>query len=185
PGAEGNLTVGTNLPQLEFNAEQFKGGRLRLTRTFMKPKDGEPVLEEPHGDPQIGEEKEGKIAFNLVRHYKSGLYISELFDDNVDEKTPIAKYAHVFNIDTAHEGRLTRVNSDEIERETGNTPEIVLSGATAEAETLVAKSDDFSESPWLFLLFLLVLVAEQALAVHLSFHLKDNEGEMTPAGIKK
>ena len=28
------------------------------------------------------------------------------------------------------------------------------------------------------------LVAEQALAVHLSFHLKDNEGELAPAGVK-
>src|SRR5439155_11925681 len=123
PGAEGNLTVGANLPQLEFNAEQFKGARLRLKRTFMKPKEEGKPIEEAHGDPQIGEEKDGKIPFQLTRHYQAGLYVSELFDDNVDEKTPIAKYAHVFNVDTAHEGRLARVNSDEVERELGNTPE--------------------------------------------------------------
>ena len=34
---------------------------------------------------------------------------------------------------------------------------------------------DASESPWLYLFFLVILVVEQALAVHLSFHLKGNE----------
>jgi len=34
---------------------------------------------------------------------------------------------------------------------------------------------DASESPWVYLFFLLVLVVEQALAVHLSFHLKGKE----------
>jgi len=37
------------------------------------------------------------------------------------------------------------------------------------------KMPDASESPWLYLFFLLILVVEQALAVHLSFHLKGNE----------
>ena len=52
----------------------------------------------------------------------------------------------------------------------------------ARAGTLVAKNSDFSESPWLFLIMLLVLVAEQALAVHLSFHMKNAENEMIAAG---
>jgi hypothetical protein len=34
------------------------------------------------------------------------------------------------------------------------------------------------------LILLLVLVAEQALAVHLSFHLKNTETDMAPAGVK-
>jgi hypothetical protein len=37
---------------------------------------------------------------------------------------------------------------------------------------------DFSESPWFFLIFLAILVAEQALAVHLSFHLKSDKGDI-------
>jgi hypothetical protein len=36
----------------------------------------------------------------------------------------------------------------------------------------------------LFLILLLVLVAEQALAVHLSFHMKNTDEEMAPAGLK-
>ena len=37
------------------------------------------------------------------------------------------------------------------------------------------KMPDASESPWLYLFFLVILIVEQALAVHLSFHLKGNE----------
>jgi hypothetical protein len=37
------------------------------------------------------------------------------------------------------------------------------------------REPDASESPWLYLLFILILVVEQALAVHLSFHLKGGD----------
>jgi hypothetical protein len=83
-------------------------------------------------------------------------------------------------VDTKKEGELARVNSDELERElvmkvnelanSKDAVRIVAPGTLD--ETLVPKQEDFSESPWLFLILLLVLVAEQALAVHLSFHLK-------------
>ena len=44
------------------------------------------------------------------------------------------------------------------------------------------KQPDASESPWLYLIILLVLIVEQALAVHLSFHLKGSEGLPAAAG---
>jgi len=44
--------------------------------------------------------------------------------------------------------------------------------------------NDMSESPWFFLLFLGILVAEQALAVHLSFHIKGGEAE-APAAVPR
>ena len=47
-------------------------------------------------------------------------------------------------------------------------------------DQLIGTVNDFSESPWLFLILLLVLVSEQALAVHLSFHLKNNEDAAAP-----
>src|SRR5439155_1416719 len=43
------------------------------------------------------------------------------------------------------------------------------------------KKTDLSESPWFYLLILGVLVIEQALAVHLSFHLKGGEAPVTAA----
>ncbi len=41
------------------------------------------------------------------------------------------------------------------------------------AATLKQKKTDLSESTWLFLLFVLVLAVEQAMAVRLSFHTRD------------
>jgi hypothetical protein len=41
---------------------------------------------------------------------------------------------------------------------------------------LADRHSDLSESPWFYLVFLIILVVEQALAVHLSFHLKGQEG---------
>ena len=40
---------------------------------------------------------------------------------------------------------------------------------------------DLSESPWLYLLLLLVLLAEQAMAVRLSYHLTGAEASPTVA----
>jgi len=44
------------------------------------------------------------------------------------------------------------------------------------ASELANRKNDLSESAWFYVVFLLILVAEQALAVHLSFHLKGGEG---------
>ena len=46
---------------------------------------------------------------------------------------------------------------------------------TKQPERLFEKKSDLSESPWLFLFILLVLVAEQAMAVRLSYHLSAAE----------
>jgi hypothetical protein len=187
PGDEGNLTVGTDLPQLLFDAEHFKASRLKLVRHYRKTEPGKPVVHAPHGD-QVGEIiRDGKIPFNLTKHLEPGLYVSELFDENAANKDkPIAVYAHTFNVDTKHEGRLQRVGSEELDRELISKAKDVIRmvGPGMSDEMLIAKTDDLSESPWLFLILLLVLVAEQALAVHLSFHLKNTETDMAPAGVK-
>ena len=43
------------------------------------------------------------------------------------------------------------------------------------------RQTDLSESPWFYLLFLVILVLEQAMAVHLSFPLKGSEAVAPPA----
>ena len=43
------------------------------------------------------------------------------------------------------------------------------------------KKNDLSESPWLFLIILALLVLEQMLAVHLSFHLRGHEAQLPAA----
>jgi hypothetical protein len=175
---DANLMVGADLA-FKYDAEQYKGTNLKMVRQFAKTKaEGKAVLE--NKIEQFGkDDKDGKIVFSMTRHNEPGRYEYDLVDENAQGKL-IAKYSHAFNVDTKKEGELARVNSDELERElvmkvnelanSKDAVRIVAPGTLD--ETLVPKQEDFSESPWLFLILLLVLVAEQALAVHLSFHLK-------------
>ena len=55
---------------------------------------------------------------------------------------------------------------------------VVFEGPGIAADSLVSRRSDLSESPWLFLFFIAVLITEQALAVHLSFHLPGSERAM-------
>ncbi len=76
-------------------------------------------------------------------------------------------------MDTAAEGDLRRASRDDIE---SAAPGAVLhSPGSGLADLLKEKKSDLSESPWLYLVILLVLVAEQAMAVRLSYHLSGNE----------
>jgi hypothetical protein len=182
-GSEANLTVGTNI-DVRLDAAQFKGAQLKMVRDYMKIEGNNAAKKVPHGEPQFGREDGTNIVFTMARNFEPGVYISKLIDDNAPGKAPIAVYGHAFNIDTVREGDLSRVGSDELEKEfakvEGNVIQFI--GAGADEGKLVPKVNDFSESPWLFLIILLVLVAEQALAVHLSFHVKQDDSQLTPAG---
>lgn len=183
-GSEGNLSTGTTIP-ITLDAAPFKAASLKLNRFFMQTDIGKAAQKSAFGS-QILQEDNGKYNIILKKHSKPGLYLTELIDENAQGKGPIAQWAHVFNIDTAAEGNLARVGSDRLEQEMLKAKElggdIIVIGADARDGTLVAKNSDFSESPWLFLIMLLVLVAEQALAVHLSFHMKNAENELLAAG---
>ena len=86
---------------------------------------------------------------------------------------------HVFNVDTLKEGSLARISYDDIDKNIlreAPPGSILFEGPGIPNDSLVSRRSDLSESPWLYLLFIALLVCEQALAVHLSFHLKGNEG---------
>jgi hypothetical protein len=108
------------------------------------------------------------------------LYVANLhFADASDKTASLAVYGHVFNVDTLKEGALARVGYDDIDKNVireAPPGAVVFEGPGVPADSLVSRRSDLSESPWLFLLFIAILVAEQALAVHLSFHLKGDEG---------
>ena len=93
----------------------------------------------------------------------------------------LAVYGHVFNVDTLKEGALARVAYDDIDKGiVREAPQgtILFDGPAIPTDSLVSRRTDLSESPWLFLLLLAILVCEQALAVHLSFHLKGDQSEV-------
>jgi hypothetical protein len=84
--------------------------------------------------------------------------------------------AYVFNVDPV-ESDLRRAAKDDLERIAAGI-KLRASGSGWAAE-LADRHNDLSESPWFYLLFLVVLVAEQALAVHLSFHVKTDRAART------
>jgi hypothetical protein len=174
--SEGNLTVGTPV-EITVDPEQFKqkGRQLKIVRYAPKKPGAKTMSKEE----SFGENEKGTLVFEFPRNYEPGLYVSQLHHEDAETKAPLMVYGHVFNIDTAREGPLQRLSYDEMFNNliSGRESNVRFIGAGSVGEELVTRQSDFSESPLLFLIFLIVLVAEQALAVHLSFHLKGNEGE--------
>src|SRR5262249_40591473 len=88
---------------------------------------------------------------------------------------------------TGAEGEPRRATREDLERNPPNPPRergkinLYTPKSLEYLTSLTQRQSDASESPWLFLIMLLVLVAEQALAVHLSFHLKGSEAQLPAA----
>jgi hypothetical protein len=178
--ADTDLTVGTPI-KIDVDAVQLKAQgkpRVKMVRTWFKPVPGEPAVpvEEAETFPT---EAEGVFTFSFPRTFESGFYKSELFaQDDAGKRQPLAAWVHTFNIDAQREGKLKRVSQDEFEKSLGIQGLEIEPPPQGVPAELVNRQSDLSESAWFFLLFLAVLVAEQALAVHLSFHLRGAEGEL-------
>ena len=145
--------------------------------------------------PRAPEKKDGKgndapenvverMRFEYTKARKPGIYFFQFTRRGVEaEGQPrIETRAFAFNVDTVNESDLRRISGAELEKIAEKVPVISPDSGTRSATGDVVPSDkqsDLSESGWLYLLFLVILIVEQALAVHLSFHLKGSE--MTPA----
>ncbi|HZZ82620.1 MAG TPA: BatA domain-containing protein [Gemmataceae bacterium] len=181
-GSEANLAVGQDI-DLALDAELFRNVKLKLVRDFRKPSEDKPAASVKVSE-TVPNEHDGLLHFKMTKNTQPGVYISRLVDDNAPDKT-LAVYAHAFNVDTEREGDLQRVGSDEIDRDLDIRPgnnQVKFGGIGMDDRELVGRVNNLSESPWLFLLFLIVLVAEQALAVHLSFHTREGDDNLAPAG---
>jgi Aerotolerance regulator N-terminal len=89
---------------------------------------------------------------------------------------------YAYNLDTLAESNLRRAATHEVVRPTAAGTEDAQQKGKLQwfdpklsQDTLRERKADLSEMPWLFLLFLIVLVVEQALAVHLSFHARGTD----------
>lgn len=180
-GAESNLTVGSTV-NVAVDTEMFKArgsGPIKLSRFFHQAEHGKParVLSDRS---LFGQDVKGVLNFTLDKNADPGLYVSLLHFADADVRNPLASFGHVFNVDTMKEGSLARVSGDDIDRyviRQAKDGAVSFEGPGVASDTLVSRRNDLSESPWLYLLFISVLIAEQALAVHLSFHLKGSETE--------
>jgi hypothetical protein len=178
--SDSSLTVGAPL-QVTVDPELYKQkgrGQLKMVRTLRIPQQGKPAREVRDRE-QFGQENKGLVTFSFDKSLVPGFYSATLrFADAADKGIPLATYGQVFNVDTLKEGSLARTAYDEIDHNIIRLAQpgaVVFEGPGIPADTLVSRRTDLSESPWLFLFFIAILVAEQALAVHLSFHLKGDE----------
>jgi hypothetical protein len=126
---------------------------------------------------QVVPESGGRLTFSFDEAHRPGLYLFDLArreEQGGPARAPQSEQrAFVFNVD-ARESDLRRAAKEDLER--GASGVQVRNPGSGWAAELANRQHDLSEWPWFYLVFLVILVAEQALAVHLSFHLKGSEG---------
>ncbi|MBY0231714.1 MAG: hypothetical protein K2W96_20705, partial [Gemmataceae bacterium] len=91
--------------------------------------------------------------------------------------------AFAYNVDALAESDLKRAATERLEPETKPTDakagKLQVIAPNGGEGAFGEKKPDASESPWIYLFFILILVVEQAMAVHLSYHLKGTEASAT------
>lgn len=199
-GDDLNRIVGSTT-RLELDATRYEP---RIRRFYLPeaaelapPKDGEAPavggirdLGEQLADKTSADDIKDRIPFTVAAAREPGLYLLELYPRPTPENPDVKpeRRAYVFNVDAASEGDLQRAVKEDLERNPTNRPAdrgkiTLMGGSRLDLDEISQRQRDTSEAPWVFLVFLLVLVIEQALAVHLSFHLKGNEAAL-PAGMR-
>jgi hypothetical protein len=175
-GTDVNRVVGSTL-DLTLDAARFTS---RMRRFYVpepgaevgpdRPAKGERDLRE-----QIGLVQGQRLTFAFTEARTPGVYRFEFTPQGAaaDKGGRVESQSVAFNVDTAAEGDLRRATRDDIESAAPGAQ--LHSPGSGLADLLKEKKSDLSESPWLYLIILLVLVAEQAMAVRLSYHLSGNE----------
>jgi methionine-rich copper-binding protein CopC len=116
----------------------------------------------------------GAYLFTLTRKKQEGLTTPGGTPDPLGDLDFVGA---AFNVDALNEGDLRRANTDDIAANTHKAPLLTSDEITKLTETLKQKPADYSSRRWLYLLILLVLLAEQAWAVRTSYHSKPEDLE--------
>ena len=120
-----------------------------------------------------GQARGNKLVFSFSDAREPGVYRFDLITKSEGASGapgPMESVAFAFNVDAVAEGDLRRASRDDLAQA---APGMQLhSPGSGLATILKDRQSDLSESPWFFLLILAVLVAEQAMAVHVSHHLR-------------
>ncbi len=182
-GSDENRSVGSTLTT-SLETGRYKPSASWVFLSAEAPKPGTlpqslPIIREPKlGDNPNTiplESKEGGASLNFSNAKKPGIYIFSLTWQKRDTdpvSAPSEKpedFAEAFNIDAAREGDLRRTNSDEF-KATAKGAELHSSEDSGWLEGLKQKQTDLSSGRWIYLLILLTLLLEQAMAVRLSYH---------------
>ena len=190
-----NRIVGTDLALPELEADRYKP-EMRITRKWQPDPFAKPVGDKPVEWPEtvalpvqpLTPTSDGLYKPKLPKVDKPGVYTFEFFPDaDPGGKAPTEVQAYAFNIDSAAESDLNRAPKEALLRKTAVGAGVAGGGKVA-LRSPGDSFDDFKDPPpdlsnmiVLFLLIALVFAVEQALAVHLSFHLKESEGAVMAA----
>lgn len=187
-GSDRNRIVGDEL-KLELDASKYQprvAGSYSLLEVSASAQN-QPAVVPVRIAEQILTQNDNTLDFKFNQTSKPGTWLFELFPITNGEgaNTPPAELqGYSFNVDARSESDLRRTQRDKLEvNRFASDPragKVHLWGPGDNYDALKNRIPDASESPWLYLVFLLVLIAEQALAVHLSFHLRGDENTMAP-----
>ena len=142
---------------------------------------GEQALDQaqnPTGAPAEAPPQPFKLTYSEAK--TPGVYVFSLTRLKADKDPPGTPaeqpdYAAVaFNIDAAREGDLRRANTDDLNALTGKAP-IHNIEDLAWLDDFKQKPTDLSSRRWLYVVLLLLLIAEQAWAVRMSYHTRPED----------
>ncbi len=130
--------------------------------------------------------KNNEFELPLTNITKPGVYrvnLTLLGDGPEQERQEMRAFA--FNVDAIREGNLKRASRDRLDPESLTSEaghgKLVLRVPGESYDTFKERQPDASESSLLYLFFILILIVEQAMAVHLSFHTRADQGQMSPS----
>ncbi|MCI0704541.1 MAG: BatA domain-containing protein [Planctomycetia bacterium] len=198
-GLEGNLSVGDRF------ATEFEPGTREKPRYAKKvnryllsvdPKDGnvrkmelipKPLGEQPldQSAPPAGAAADAPptpFQLSFADAKTPGVYVFQLTRLKGDKDPPATPteqpdfVAVAFNIDSLREGDLRRANTDDLASWTNKAPLHTLEDLSW-IDDFKQKPTDLSSRRWLYLVILLLLIAEQAWAVRISYHSKPEDLE--------
>lgn len=130
----------------------------------------------------------GELVFRFDEAIKPGAYLFTLNNLSVNpanpsEVTEVPEYRAVaVNVDTTREGDLRRASQSDIAESAIGVAGLHSPDDADWLDTLRNKQTDLSESGWLFLIILLLLMLELYMSRRLSFHRTENETDnMAPS----
>ena len=127
---------------------------------------------------ETGAAKPKALSMVFTEGSEPGVYLFEFIEQRPNPSGQIDKIsdfrALAYNFDTSTESNLSRAITSDL-KSTASVNEVYTNSSADLGVALNNRRSDFSEKPWLYLLMLLVLIAEQAMAVRLSFHSRPAE----------
>lgn len=183
-----NLSVSAAAPNLKFSfsEEEFDDKlevRYLAHPNFKAIADGaQPAEEKPYATITMTKKdpKDDVYTWTFDEGKRPGVFTFEATRKKAEAGLEKERIVYAFNVEPEAESNLKRAPRARLDlnpalRDKMKEARLKFFDVNEPIDFEKGQSPDASESPWLYLLFLIILVAEQAMAVHLSYHLKGNE----------